>query len=61
MSPSIASRLHRFERASVVYLVVAYVVVAGLLATDWVKAIAAMGERVAAPAEACLLESGGVQ
>lgn len=60
MSPSIASRLHRFERASVVYLVLAYVVVAGLLATEWVKAVATMADVVFAPSEPSTLENGGL-
>jgi hypothetical protein len=60
MSHSLASRLHRFERASVAYLVLAYFVVAGLLATEWVKAVAAMGDGMLAPPDASALESGGV-
>jgi len=61
MSPSLASRLHRAERASLAYLALACFLVSGVLAAEWVKkATAALddGGRVGQPF-ASMLENGG--
>jgi hypothetical protein len=49
MSPSFTSRLVRFERASLVYLALAYAVAGSLLATEWVRAVVRMSDDVGAP------------
>jgi hypothetical protein len=59
MSHSLASRLVHFERASIAYLVVAYFVMAGLLGTQWVRAVAAMGDGIGASPDDRALELGG--
>jgi hypothetical protein len=58
MSPSLASRLVRFERASLVYLVLAYAVASGLLATEWLRAVGRVSDDLGAPSSAWL-EGGG--
>jgi hypothetical protein len=59
MSPSLASRLLRFERASTFYLVLAYALASGLLAAEWVRAVAHLSDDVGAPASEWVLEGGG--
>jgi hypothetical protein len=49
MSPSFTSRLLRFERASLVYVVMAYAAAGGLLATEWVEAVVRISDGVGAP------------
>jgi len=60
MSPSFASRLHRLEQASIAYLVPAFFVVAAVLAMEWARAVAAMGDGLVAPRDASALEIGSV-
>jgi hypothetical protein len=60
MSPSFTSRLVRFERASIVYLVLAYAVASSLLAAEWVRAVARISGDFGAPASEWMLEGGGL-
>lgn len=60
-SSSLTSRLVHLERASLGYLVLAYFVVSGLLAMQWVRAVAALGDGLAAPADERTFDIGGAQ
>jgi hypothetical protein len=57
MSLSLASRLVRFERASLFYLIVAYGFAGSLVATEWARAVVRMSDDLGTPAG---LEGGGV-
>jgi hypothetical protein len=57
MAPSLASWLVRLERASILSLVVAYAMASGLLAAEWVRAVAHVSGDVDAPA---MLEGGAL-
>jgi hypothetical protein len=59
MSLPLASRLVRFERASLLYLVLAYAFAGSLLAAEWVNAVVRLSDDLGAPASAWP-ESGGV-
>ncbi len=62
MSHSLAASLHRIERASVAYLVLACFLVSGVLAAEWVKkATAALDDGLVARPYASMLEDGGGQ
>jgi hypothetical protein len=57
MSLSFASRLVRFERASLFYLVVAYAFAGSLLTAEWARAVVRVSDDLGVPTGAWL-ESG---
>jgi hypothetical protein len=60
MSLPFASRLVRFERASIFYLALAYALAGSLLAAEWVRAVARISDDTGAMAGEWI-EAGGVR